>query len=214
MNAFIFDFDGVIVDSELHWDRDALAFYQTIIPSFTREDDKNLKGRNLNDIYKMLVSDYGVTMSKEEYNSLIDTFADRLYKEQTQLIAGTKELIERIRELKVPIAIASSGERRWINVVLERMNMTDVFNPIVLAADVGIGKPDPTVYLEAARILNVDPVTCVAYEDSTNGLRSAKSAGMTCVAIKHPWGYEQDLSLADMIVTSHDELTAEILRSL
>lgn len=214
MNAFIFDFDGVIVDSELHWDKDAYDVYRSFIPSFTREDDKNLKGRNIDDIYTMLVKDFGLTMSKSEYKGIIEDYASDMYEKRAQLLPGTMELIERLRQQSIPFGIASSGERQWVDLTLKRFDMTDTFEHIVMAADVGIGKPDPAVYLEAARRLGADPSTCVAYEDSTNGLRSAKAAGMTCIAIKHEWGYQQDLSLADLVVASHDELTDEVLRSL
>lgn len=214
MKAFIFDFDGVIVDSEKYWDKDAYDVYHSIAPSFTREDDAALKGRSIQDIYPMLVRDFGVTMSEQEYRTVITEYADRLYSERTELLAGIRALIDRLQRKSIPIGIASSGELKYIHLILEKYGMMDIFDPIVMAADVGIGKPDPAVYLEAARLMGCTPAECVAYEDSKNGVAAAKAAGMTCIAIRHDWGYEQDLSAADMIVTSHDELTEEILASL
>lgn len=213
MKAFIFDFDGVIIDSERHWDRDAYDVYHSFIPTFTREDDADLKGRNMHDIYKMLVEKFGITLTKDEYMEIIDRYASSVYREKSQLIPGVQDLIRRLQDAHVPMAIASSGERTWINIALERLNMANVFPLIVMAADVGIGKPDPAVYLEAARRLEVEPKDCIALEDSTNGVASAKAAGMTCIAITHPWGYTQNLSRADMIVKSMDEITMELLKS-
>ncbi len=213
MKAFIFDFDGVIVDSELHWDKDAYDVYKSIVPSFTREDDRNLKGRSLVEIYGILVSDFGATIGKNEYFAIVDRYAQTLYGEKAKLLPGIRELIARLDKLSIPIAIASSGERRWIDLILEREDLKKHFQHIVMATDVGIGKPDPAVYLEAAKRLGHVPDDCVAYEDSTNGLRASTSAGMFSIAIKHPWGYVQDLSLANIVVESHDELTEETLRS-
>jgi len=211
MKAFIFDFDGVIIDSERHWDNDAYDVYHSFIPTFTRKDDADLKGRNMHDIYAMLVQKFGLTLTKDEYMKIIDRYASTVYREKAVLIPGVQALIKRLQDAHIPIAIASSGELTWINIALERLNMRGVFPLIVMAADVGVGKPDPAVYLETARRMGVKPEECIALEDSTNGIKSATAAGITCIAIKHPWGYPQDLSQADRIVESMDEVTMELL---
>lgn len=213
MKAFIFDFDGVIVDSEYYWDSIAFDAYREIVPSFTREDEKKLKGRNARDIHKWLVADFNLEMTLQEYTAYIEDTAAIIYG-KCQPLPGVFDLVTRLREMNIPMGIASSSERKWIEPVIERIGLGGEFSPIVMAADAGIGKPDPAVYLLAAKKMNVDPSECVAIEDSTNGIRSAKSAGMTCIALKHLEGYEQDLSEADIIVRSFDELTTEVLGTL
>lgn len=215
MKAFIFDFDGVIVDSELHWDKDALGFYQTLIPSFTREEDKTLKGRNVQDIYKMLSSRFDPPLTLEEYLEKMDVFAGHIYEEKTKLLPGIPELLTRLQSRGIPIGIASSGVRKWIDIILERYNLGDAFPVIVMAADVGIGKPDPAVFRGAADALEIPPEECCALEDSTNGITSAKAAGMTCIALQHgPEYYQQDLSQADHIVKSIGEIDDGFLTEL
>lgn len=211
MKAVIFDFDGVIVDSEYHWDAESLKVYQSFIPSFTKEDDMNLKGRSVHDIYTMLKEKHGVTFSKEEYLAYLEEFTKRIYGELTKPMPGVREFIERLNANNIPMSIASSGQHDWINLALSRLELDGIFNLIVTAQDVGVGKPDPAVYREAARQMGFDPKDCVAIEDSTNGLRSAKGAGMKCIALHHTQGYIQDLSEADLVIEHFDELTDEVL---
>lgn len=205
--AVIFDFDGVVVDSELYWDAGTVDVYREMVPTWTEEDDRTLKGRNVHDIYEMLVRDHGATFDKQRYLDHIDAFATSIYAEKTQPMDGLLDLVDRIAAARIPIAIASSSERRWIDLALARLRIEEVFPVIVTARDVGRGKPDPAVYLEAARRLGVDPAACAAIEDSTNGILSAKAAGMTCIGLLHMGGaYAQDLSQADIIVDGLREI--------
>lgn len=214
MKAFIFDFDGVIVDSELYWDKYSLEMNQKIMPAFDEEYDKQLKGRNMHDVYEMLVRDLGLQYSKEEYITHMRTLTDRIYGELAAVLPGIESLVNLLQSKNIPTAIASSGERAWIEGALKRLHLENVFSPIVTAVDVGIGKPDPAVYLEAARILNVLPAECVALEDSQNGVRSAKAAGMYCIGLHHEAGYRQNLDEADRQIRKVEELTEDILKDL
>lgn len=214
MKAFIFDFDGVVVDSEYHWDKHSLPTYKALVPAYDEAYDKQLKGRNTHDIYDMLIRDFGVTFTKEEYMAHVSKLTNQIYGELTKLLPGIEALVERLRAMHIPIAIASSGEREWIEAALKRLKMEGVFSPIVTAVDVGIGKPDPAVYLEAARLLNVDPKECVALEDSENGVLSAKAAGMYCIGLHHQEGYSQDLKNADKEIQLLEELSEDVLHSL
>ncbi len=214
MKAFIFDFDGVVVDSEIYWDKYSLPMHREIMPAFDEEYDKKLKGRNMHDIYDMLVQDLGLTFTREEYLAYMSTLTDRIYGELSALLPGIQSLVELLRSWHIPTAIASSGARVWIEGTLERLHMKDAFSPIVTAVDVGIGKPDPAVYLEAARLMNVSPADCIAFEDSTNGVLSAKAAGMYCIGLHHEFGYQQNLKQADKEIWKVEELTEEYLKTL
>jgi HAD superfamily hydrolase (TIGR01509 family) len=216
MRAFIFDFDGVIVDSENYWDAFTYDAYKEFIPSFTREYDRKLKGRNVNDIYEMIVRDFGPTLTKAEYMTHVAKLTDKIYNELTQLLPGVHELVALLRSKNIPMGIASSSQTDWIEATLKRLKMESVFTPIVTAQDVGIGKPDPAVYLEAAKQMGFDPTDCCAIEDSLNGLRAAKAANMTCIGLHHPTGggHAQDLSAADIEVNSLTEIDDAMIDSL
>jgi beta-phosphoglucomutase len=215
MRAIIFDFDGVIVDSETYWDAETIHVYQQMFLDWTDADDRRLKGRNVHDIYDMLAGEYGFTMPKEEYMRRLNAFALGIYETRTQLLDGVTELVKLVKGRGLPSAIASSSEREWIDIALKRLGMVGVFQPIVTARDVGIGKPDPAVYLEAARRLGVPPADCLAIEDSPNGIKAAKAAGMYCIGLRHLDGkYPDPLSEADKVVTSLREIDDALLERL
>jgi beta-phosphoglucomutase-like phosphatase (HAD superfamily) len=110
-----------------------------------------------------------------------------------------------------PLALASSSNRELIDLALELMGVGHLFEATVSSEEVARGKPAPDVYLEAARRLGVDPSKAAAIEDSHNGIRAAKAAGMRVVAIpNHHFPPNEDaLAQADVVVESLAALTAE-----
>lgn len=211
MHAFIFDFDGVIVNSEWYWDTLALETYRTMIPDFTSDDDKDLKGRSLQDIYERLQHRFSPPLSSQEFKEHLRTITDKVYGELCEPLPGLRALVTFLQEHGTPMGIASSGERPWIQQALKRLDLSSFFTPIVTAADVGVGKPNPAVYLEAARQMNQDPTQCIAIEDSTHGLHAAKAAGLYCIGLRHAQGIIQDLSEADLQISTLEELTPSTL---
>jgi HAD superfamily hydrolase (TIGR01509 family) len=132
------------------------------------------------------------------------------YGEAPPLIPGAVEAVRRVGG-RVPLAIASSSNRELIDVVLRASGLARDFDATVSSEEVPRGKPSPDVYLEAARRLGVDPARCGAVEDSHNGIRSAKAAGMRVVAVPNPHYPPDDeaLALADVVVASIGELQLE-----
>jgi HAD superfamily hydrolase (TIGR01509 family) len=134
------------------------------------------------------------------------------YGEAPPLIAGAVDAVRRAAT-RWPLAIASSSNPELIEVVLRVAGLSELFPVAVSSQQVARGKPAPDVYLEAARRLGVDPARCVAVEDSHNGIRSAKAAGMRVVAVPNPH-FPPDveaLAQADAVVASVGELTPELL---
>jgi beta-phosphoglucomutase-like phosphatase (HAD superfamily) len=115
-----------------------------------------------------------------------------------------------------PLAVASSSNRHVIDLVVELAGLKEEFHATVSSEEVGSGKPAPDVYLEAARRLEVDPGACAAIEDSTNGIRSARAAGMTVIAVPNR-DYPPEAETrgqADRILDSLVDLTPDLVRSL
>jgi beta-phosphoglucomutase-like phosphatase (HAD superfamily) len=100
-------------------------------------------------------------------------------------IAGAPDQVRRIGEA-VPIALASGAHRRLIDAALAATGLSGAFLAIVSADEVARGKPSPDVYLEAARRIGVDPSACLVVEDSGNGVRAGKAAGMRVVLVPNP----------------------------
>jgi HAD superfamily hydrolase (TIGR01509 family) len=156
----------------------------------------------------------GVPGTPEEINAAIVQRMLERYGEAPPLIPGAVEAVRRCAE-RWPLAVASSSNPELIEVVLDAAGLHDVIPVVVSSQEVARGKPAPDVYLEAARRLGIDPHTCAAVEDSHNGIRSAKAAGMRVVAIPNPHfpPDEEALEHADVVLHSIAELTPEAIES-
>ena len=215
MDAFIFDMDGVIVDSELHWKQVEGFFLQSLVPTWGRADQDRIIGLSVHDLYRMLVDEYGVTHSKDDFLDLYHGMARTIYGEKASLIPGFTGLLAALNKDGVPVALASSSPRPWIEIVLDRFRLRDSFQAVVSSDEVqGEGKPSPAIYLRTARKLGVAPERCVVIEDSRNGVLSARNAGMYCIGFRNGFNDEQDLSAANMVVNGFGELEYEKLHTL
>jgi len=216
MQAFLFDFDGVIVDSEYHWQQigDGV-FYPSVVPGWTSDDGEKLMGLGAKAVHTLLTKDYGLRMDFGEFERKRHEGVDPIYETLAQPLPGLNGLLDRLTRMNVPLAVASSSHRKWIDMTLERLHLATFFPVITSNEDVGERtKPHPDLFLLAAEKLGIDPAGCVVLEDSTNGIRAAKAAGMTCIAILTPMNDGQDTSGADLSVKHYDELTEEVLKKL
>lgn len=138
---------------------------------------------------------------------IVDGVVERYRREGAPLIPGAIEAVQRIAE-SWPVAVASSAHAEVISAALAATGLSDVFAVVVSSDQVAHGKPAPDVYLEAARRLGVEPTACLVVEDSNNGVRAGKAAGMTVVLVPNrsvpPAAGTGDL--ADMVIASITEL--------
>ena len=117
--------------------------------------------------------------------AVVDAMVDALRTGLMEPFPGAADMVRETAE-RVPVALATSAPRRLVDAVLDRHGLAPAFGATVSSAEVARGKPDPAVYREAARRLDVDPRACVGVEDSSNGLRAAHAAGMTVLALPNP----------------------------
>ncbi|MEO8288090.1 MAG: HAD family phosphatase [Chloroflexota bacterium] len=201
MQAFIFDMDGVIVDSELHWQSVEGFFLQSLIPGWTQADQGRIIGLSQSNLYTLLNTEYGFTGDKDAFAAEYHTMAESIYRDKVALLPGFLDLITLLRAKRVPVALASSSPRAWIELVLDKFDLHDKFEMVVSAQEVGgEGKPSPAIYLYTAEKLGVEPQSCVVLEDSRNGVISARNAGMFCIGLRNGFNEEQDISAANIIV--------------
>jgi HAD superfamily hydrolase (TIGR01509 family) len=181
-DAVVFDLDGLIVDTEELWD--------DVREGLVRERGGNWSERATTDMMGMSSPEWsrymhdvlGLREPPEEINrEVVERMLER-YAERPPVIDGAVEAVRRIAE-RWPLGLASSSNREVIEVALEVTGLAPCFRATVSSEEVPRGKPAPDVYLEAARRLGVDPARCAAVEDSANGIRSARAAGMRVVAI-------------------------------
>lgn len=201
MDAVIFDMDGVIVDSELHWKTTEGFFLQSLIPGWTTDDQDRIIGLGVLDLYTLLVETYHLQKTQDEFLAIYQEMANEIYGQKVSLIEGFSELLTALNANYIPVALASSSPTSWINIMLDRFRLHDSFQVVVSADELeGQSKPSPAIYLHTAQRLGILPEKCIAIEDSKNGVLSAKNAEMFCVGFRNGFNDEQDLSKADMII--------------
>lgn len=215
MKAFIFDMDGVIIDSEpIHFDIDVktMSYYGITI---TPVELEQFVGMTNPEMWHILKQKYNLSQPIEEIiDYQLSAKIERLKTIDIKPIDGIYELIVELKRNNISIGLASSSPTRFINAVLSKFNLTHLFDCIVSGEEVAKGKPEPDVYVEAANLLQVAPKDCVVLEDSKNGIRAAISAGMKCIGFINESSGHQDLSKADRIVASIREVNVKELYHL
>jgi HAD superfamily hydrolase (TIGR01509 family) len=210
ITAVVLDMDGVLIDSEQIWDE--------VRGQLARERGGRWHERAQADMMGMSSTEWswymhdviGLGEPPDEINAEVVRRLLARYRESLPLMPGAVEAVERLAA-RWPLGLASSSNREVIDTVLELAGIAHYFRATVSSEEVEHGKPAPDVYLEAARRLGVDPTSCAAVEDSTNGIRSARAAGLRVLAIPNPHypPSEDVLALADVVLHSLDELTPE-----
>lgn len=201
--AVVFDMDGLLLDSEEAWhqaERDLLAAHGAVL---TEADRIASVGRSVDDVILWYAERVGVGPERapELRDELMRLVRDR-YAEISPM-PGARELIRRLRG-RVQLGLASNTDRPLVDHALAATGLRDAFDVVVTADDVAAAKPAPDLYLLACERLGVRPDEAVALEDSETGVRAAKAAGMTCIAIPQVEGL--DVSAADRIVDSLEQL--------
>ena len=213
--AVVFDLDGVLLDSEAAWVRVKKEFTEETGGHWQEEAQWDMLGMSSIEWSRYMHDELGVPIPPEQISSAV---ADRLaqeYRERLPLLPGAVEAVRSLAR-QWPLGLATSSNRNVIDLVLERAGLADAFAATVSSEEVERGKPAPDVYLEAARRLQVDPGACVAIEDSANGIRSARAAEMTVVAVPNEdFPPEPDAqALAALVLDSLEQLTPERVRAL
>jgi HAD superfamily hydrolase (TIGR01509 family) len=213
--AVIFDLDGVLVDSEGVWDEVRRRFTEENGGHWHSGAQRDMMGMSSVEWSRYLRDRLGVQMEPEQISEAVASAVAEVYRERLPLLPGA---VESVRALAAdwPLGLASSSNRDVIELVLELAGIADDFQATVSSEEIGAGKPAPDVYLAAATRLGVAPSACAAIEDSTNGLRSARAAGMAAIAVPNrDFPPDPDaLELADVVLDSLTELTPEVIRGV
>ena len=184
VRALIFDFDGLIVDTETAVYEGWRELYASHAQPLTLETWAQCVG-----------SDFGAYDPAAHLEQIIEQKLDwgpltlrrrqrvREVLEGVDAMPGIRERLAEARELGLPCAVASSSPHEWVDTWLQKLGLWDYFQNVTCLDDVGKVKPDPGLFLRAASQLGVAPSEAVVLEDSLNGLRAAHAAGMRCVII-------------------------------
>ena len=211
IEGVVFDLDGVLLDSEQLWDRAREELARERGGRWHGCAQRDMMGMSSTEWSRYMHDRIGLREPPEEISREVVRRLSTLYRERLPVLPGAREAVERLA-MRWPLALASSSNRELIDLALELMEVQQFFRATVSSEEVPRGKPAPDVYLEAARRLGVDPAGAVAIEDSHNGIRAAKAAGMRVVAIPNehfPPG--EALEEADVVLESLGDLTEETL---
>ena len=179
----IFDLDGVLVDSEIWWDDVRRAFARDHGRTWDEADRAAVMGANSRAWSRIMRERMALDLPDETIErAIVEAVVERYRLEGAPEIPGAVEAVRRIAAAR-PVAVASSAHRAVIDASLAATGLTDIFLVVVSSDEVEHGKPAPDVYLEAARRLDADPADCLVVEDSYNGVRAARAAGMTVVLV-------------------------------
>ena len=211
--AVVFDLDGVLVDTETVWDDVREALVRERGGRWHERAQADMMGMSSLEWSRYMHEELGLPESPRQINDEVVSRMLVRYRDDLPLIDGAVAAVERLGR-SFPLALASSSNRPLIDAVLETSGLTRLFAATVSSEEVARGKPAPDVFVEAARRLGVEPSLCAAVEDSANGLRAAHAAGMRVVALPnaHYPPTADALALADVVVSSLDELTPERIR--
>ncbi len=225
ISALIFDFDGVIADTErihLAAFRQALAAFAGTAPEFPSlqlsNDEYYAKYLGFDDegVFRLLGADRGVDIGDARVRELVagksKAYEALVAEARSVIYPGAEACIRRFHG-RMPLAIASGAHAGEIRTVLGPAGLLPCFETIVGCGDTPSGKPSPDPYEEAARRLNVDPRRCAAIEDSRWGIQSAVAAGMTCIAVTTNYAAHQ-LPGAVIVVPSIKDVTVELIEAL
>lgn len=215
IEAIVFDMDGIIVESEHIWDDVRRGLAKDYGRPWPAKATRAMQGMSTPEWARYLSDEVGIALPPEQLaDEVLNRMADT-YSADLPLIPGAVATV-RLLAQHWPLGLASSSSRSLIDVVLDTAGIADAFAITVSTEEVEAGKPSPVVYQRATQLLGVNPALTVGIEDSSNGLRSAKAAGMLLIGVPNR-DYppeQQTLDLADAVVADIAEVTPALVLSL
>lgn len=215
ITTIIFDMDGVIIDSEPTHQKLEFEMFDELGLHISDEEHKTFVGTSSVDMWTRIKRNHTLNKTPEE---LLLYGREKYWKALDQgrvpLVKGSKELMEMCFDNGFTIQVASSATRPTVDRVIEHFDLGNMISHRIGGNEVKKSKPDPEIFVKAAKQSVSIPAQCVVIEDSANGVRAAKEAGMYCIGYVNPGTGDQDLSFADFVVTDLSDINLKLLKSL
>ncbi|KKP59315.1 MAG: HAD-superfamily hydrolase, subfamily IA, variant 3 [Candidatus Gottesmanbacteria bacterium GW2011_GWA1_34_13] len=211
LKAVIFDFDGLLCDSTpLHREANyqLLNFYKKVkLPSIGSRE-----GMRINEIMQDYKDVYNLPGTIEEIYKIRQSFFYEIVKNKLEIFPDAYPLLEKIKQKNIKIALATSGDASYINLVFKKFpKFAKYFAVLVTGDEVERGKPYPDIYTKTIQLLDIKPQESVVLEDSINGIFSAHAAGIPVICVPNKHYSEADYSQADKIFSSLKEVTQALV---
>ncbi|WP_348676831.1 HAD family phosphatase [Flavobacterium coralii] len=212
----IFDMDGVVVNTEPIGYRANKQMYKALgitVPdevyaTFMGNSDKNII-QKLKELYKL--DHTHEELLEEKYKYYFDAFDNAA---DLDLMPGVRNLIEDLHNNGFRLILASSASKRKIEKVFSRFGLHPYFDAKISGEDFEFSKPHPAIFIEAAEKSSYSLNECIVIEDSTNGIKAAKAAGLYCIAYNSGHTIMQDTSEADIVITDFSQINSSFIRNL
>jgi beta-phosphoglucomutase family hydrolase len=208
IKAVIFDMDGVLVDTEPFHIQNEKMMFKKLGLDISEEEHAGYMGTATDVMWKQINSKRNLSLNIAEMTELtIKEGLPFFYSlEKIDPMPGLIELLDWLKEKNIPMAVASSSDPETIKVILEKSGLRHYFLYAVSSSEVGKSKPEPDVFLHAAKLIGAKPESCVVFEDSKNGIKAAKAAGMFCIAYSGANSGEQEINHADAHIVRFADL--------
>lgn len=216
IRTVIFDMDGVVVNTEpIGYHANQLLYKSLNIEvsddvynTFIGNSDKNII-QKLKDLYPISLTHE--ELLEENYRYFFTTF-DTV--QDLEMLPGVKDLIIDLYSNGIRLILASSASKMKIEKIFDRFGLHQYFDHKISGEDFEFSKPNPAIFLEAVKKSGFTIEECIVIEDSTNGIKAAKAAGIYCVGYAGDDLMGQDTSLADKVITDFKELNFQIIRDI
>jgi beta-phosphoglucomutase len=207
--AFIFDMDGVLVDSENLYKGIEQQLFNEVGVVIDHAEHIAYQGCSNPVMWNLIKEKHGLPQTLNELVSITEEKVIRYFSALPFIepMPGVTELLDLLRSKGIRLALASSSTIEVINIVLAKSKLEPFFEVIADSTEAGAGKPDPAIFLLAQRKLGIPKENCVVIEDSTNGIKAALAAGIYCIAFNGPGSEHQDQSAANWRIKRFSEIT-------
>jgi beta-phosphoglucomutase family hydrolase len=206
IRAVIFDLDGVIVESEDAHIEAEREIFQKYNVKISAEELHTYTGTMAKVMFTELIAKYKLNTTFEKINIQKEEILLKLLDKDAEPTKGVLNLIQELKLEGIKLAVGSSSTRRMVDYILNKLKLTQAFNRVITAEDIEHSKPNPEIFLKAAKELKVKPSQCLVIEDSKLGVEAAKSAGMKCAGYRNPHSGDQNLSKADVIIDDFSQI--------
>lgn len=209
--AVIFDMDGVIVDNMQYHKKAWGVFLKKYAPDVELEEFSRHFGKVNKDLLKIVFKREVSAQEGARFGEEKEAIYRKIYADRIVPIAGLVEFLDTLKQNRVKTAVATAAPRVNMDFVFDKTGLRQYFDVLIAAAEVMRGKPDPEIYLKAAKKLSCPPESCLVFEDSMPGIQAAQNAGMKVIALatSHP---AERLQSAERVVKDFTDISFDSVR--
>ncbi len=209
IRAFIFDMDGVLIDSENLYKVIEQSLFVKAGVVINQEEHISYQGSSNPVMWGKIREKHNLPTPVDELVRITEETVIGYFSSLPEItpMPGVVKLLDDLKERKIKMALASSSTIEVINIMLDKTGLASYFDTVVDCTEAGAGKPDPAIFLLAQKKLGIPKENCVILEDSTNGIKAATAAGIYCIAFNGPGSEHQDQSAANWRISRFSEIT-------